>query len=173
MNKKNKKFLEAINKLAESGHCRYEVRFAENPDSAFSQTFNYRSEADAYMHEYPNTELYLVCDPEFCDDDELADLNYEIQLVGPEADRMTKEYDENTPNWFDSDMDRTQYSDENGEFPRDETGSFRAPELEDNLDDDEPVTTDLADFNDTDEEMSDADLGESLFRAIVGTKEIK
>lgn len=166
MNKKNKNLSGAIKKLTESGHCRYEIRFAENPDPAFSQSFNYRAEAEDVMQEYPDAELYLVCDPEFCDNDELAAHNYEIQLVGPEADQMNKEYDESTPDWFDSDMDPADYTDENGEFSREADGSFRAPKFEDDLDDDFS-RLDSIDSIDAEDEMSDTDLGEALFSAIV------
>lgn len=165
MCKKNKNLNEVIKKLTESGHCRYEVRFAENPDPAFSQSFNYRAEADDVMQEYPDAELYLVCDPEFCDNDELVAHNYEIQLVGPEADQMNKEYDENTPDWFDSDMDSTDYTDKNGEFPREADGSFRAPKFEDDLDE-ESFDLDSIDQDDPEDDMSDVALGEALFRAI-------
>lgn len=160
----SKKIEEAIEKLVESEHCRYEVRFPENPDPTFSQSFIYRHEADEFMQDFPGAELYLVCDPEFCNNEEVAAHNYEIPLVGAEADRLAREYDENTPNWFDSDMDATKYTDENGEFPRDEHGEFRAPVFEDDLDDEEDLVSSESDIDE--EEFSAEELGEALFSAL-------
>lgn len=139
----------------------YEVRFPKGPDKSFTQKFNYKNDALNFAAQYPDSEVYML-ELDYDDYTGTRGVGYlvdEIQIKGPEVDEICAEGQVTGENSCTSD-NPDNYVD----------GVFRAPKMDDDLDDD--FSEDLIDEDDSDE-MSDEELGEALFSAINDSRDSK
>lgn len=103
----------------------YEVRFPNNLDPDFVQRFSNKTEACDYAYDFPDAEIYMLT-VEYDDQYGIrgdAELISEVQIKGAEMDANLA--DDAIPNSCDGDC----------EDNFDAAGNFRAPALEDDLDD--------------------------------------
>lgn len=128
----------------------YEVRFPQNPVPTFAQKFSSKNDALNFSDQYPGSEVYML---ELDYDDYMGtrgigNLVSEVQIRGAEAEANVKA-------GMESGMDTCACDNDDNYI----NGKFRAPKLDDDLDDAETATAD-------EDDMTDDELGEALFSAI-------
>lgn len=122
----------------------YEVRFPNNPDPTFTQKFSDRKEAEACHANNTGSELYML-ELDYDDYTGMRGIGHLVSEIKLEDDLQPEE------------------------APVETKPEFRAPVLDDDLDD-EPIAADslngLVDSDDDEDDMTDEELGEALFSAL-------